>query len=533
MFWMAKLREKFILTISACLLFTQVSDGRHIVVLRDDIGKEGLNKFVADVRQADEDPSLPDVNCTIHDVVDTLCNAVVVTASKKALRKINKMREVSFIERDKLVKGASRDHSSWALDRLDQQWLPLDRRYQPTGTGAGVDVYVVDSGINYSHEEFQGRAFFTGFDRVPGENKSRNGLDCHGHGTHVASLIGGRKYGVAKNVTLYSARMINCYRQGYVSDLFNALSSVARRIIYNSRPAVINLSLITGRSRYIDGAMETLYKWGIPVVAGAGNGGKDACNYSPANSKYILTVAGSSSDDTPYLTRSGTNFGRCVDIFAPGDNVLGASLRCNRCSKTSSGTSMATAIVSGVLALYLEREPSLTVQELFNKVLSDSTNGVIDMSVDRVPGQLKNQTKNKLVNVAARCGGERTADQQGLLWSPNFRRNYPDNLNCTWRIMAQPGEVIKLTIEVLDLLGNDTLVILDGNSTDLTSSIVLAKLTGKAFVQNDTLQSHSHSVTVVLNTDGNYSGKGFQLKYRKLTINNSLPSSSSVMNADE
>ena len=267
--------------------------------------------------------------------------------------------------------------------------------------------------------------------------------------------------------------MINCYRQGYVSDLFNALGLVARRIIHNRRPAVINLSLITGRSRYIDGAMETLYKWGIPVVAGAGNGGNDACNYSPANSKYVLTVAGSSSDDTPYLTRSGTNFGRCVDIFAPGENVLGASLRCNHCSKTSFGSSMATAIVSGVLALYLEREPSLTVQQLFDKILSDSTNGVIDMTVGGVPGQLKNQT-TKLINVGARCGGERVVHQQGLLWSPNFPNHYPDNLTCTWRIIGQPDEIIKLTIEELDLLENDTLVIFDGNSTELKSSVVLA-----------------------------------------------------------
>lgn len=516
----------FLVTISACLIIVQVAKGRHIIVLRDDIGKEGLNTFVANIRQADEDSSLPDVNCTIHNVVDTLCNSVIVTASKGALRKINKMREVSFIERDKRVRVVSRDHLSWALDRLDQRSLPLDQHYQPIGTGTGVDVYVVDSGINYFHEEFKGRAFYTGFDRVPGENKSRNGWDCHGHGTHVASLIGGSNFGVAKNVTLYSARMINCYRQGYVSDLFNALGVVARRIILNKRPAVINLSLLTARSRYIDGAVETLYKWGIPVVAGAGNGGNDACKYSPSNSKYVLTVAGSSTDDTPYLTRGGTNLGGCVDIFAPAENVLGASLRCNHCSKTSSGTSMATAIVSGVLALYLEKEPSLTVQELFDKVLNDSSNGLINMSVAGVPVQFKNQP-TKLVNVESRCGGDRVDDQQGLIWSPNFPRHYPDNLHCTWRIIGRPDEIIEMTIEELDLVENDTLVIYDGNSTNLTSSIVLTELTGEVVTKN-TFHSQGHSVTVVLSTDGNYGSKGFWLKYSKhLTSNSSMPDSSS------
>ena len=115
-------------------------------------------------------------------------------------------------------------------------------------------------------------------------------------------------------MTLFSARIINCYKQGYVSDLIGALGLVAQRIYYNRRPSVINLSLIGDRSRYIDGAMAALYRWGILVVVGASNGGNDACNYSLSNSRYIITVAGSSPDDTPFLTRSGTNLGRCVDI---------------------------------------------------------------------------------------------------------------------------------------------------------------------------------------------------------------------------
>ena len=192
--------------------------------------------------------------------------------------------------------------------------------------------------------------------------------------------------------------MINCYRLGYISDLISALRVVAQRIIQSKRPALINLSLLSGHSRYIDGAMVTLYSWGIPIVVGAGNR-SDACNYSPANSKYVLTVAGSSVGDTPYWN---TNLGKCVDIFAPAVNVLGASVHCNHCTNTS---------------------------------------------------------------------------------TPNYPRHHLNNLHCTWRIIAPPGKIIRITIEELNLAQNDTVIIYDGNSTDLTSSIVLAELTGKTIVE--------------------------------------------------
>lgn len=136
----------------------------------------------------------------------------------------------------------------------------------------------------------------------------------------------------------------------------------------------------------------------------------------------------------------------------------------------------------------------------------------------------------KLVNVARRCGGDRVDDQQGLLWSPNYPRHYPNDLQCMWRIIAQPGEIIRVTVEELDLVQNDTLIIVDGNFTNFTSSIVLAELTGK-IVEKKTLQSHSHLVTILLSTDGNYRGKGFWLKYRKHLISNSsttIPPSSDM-----
>ena len=418
------------------------------------------------------------------------------------------MKEVSFIEEDKTVEGAMTPYLSWALDRLDQEFLPFDQHYQPTASGVGVDVYVVDSGINYAHEEFEGRAFYGGYDGVA----SSNGSDCHGHGTHIASLIGGKTFGVAKQVKLYSIRILDCNNLGLSSDLVSALDLIAKRIIQTKNPSVVNLSLRGLPSDFIDNATRAMYELGVPLVVSAGNGKDDACDYSPARSQSVLTVAATTADDSPYLRRPGTNFGKCVDIFAPGDYVLGASFKCNNCCRPWSGTSMATGLVSGVLALYLEKQPFLTAQQLYNKVLSDAINGTVKMTVDGVPVQFRNQTTTKLVKVMGGCGGDFVYKSVGHLYSPNFPLNYPSKLLCTWRIIARAGEEVKVVIEKINLAQNDTLTIIDGNSPLMT---VLAKLTGKSG-RRKKFRSKSHLMMVILVTnDGGMDGQGFKLKYTK------------------
>lgn len=416
------------------------------------------------------------------------------------------MKEVSFIEEDKIVEGAMSPHLSWALDRLDQQFLPFDQRYQPTGTGAGVDVYVMDSGINYSHEEFEGRALYGGYDEVVSEETSRNGSDCHGHGTHIASLIGGKTFGVAKKVKLYSIRVLNCYNQGLSGDLVSGLDLIAKRVIQTKNPSVINLSIITFSYKPLDMAIKSMYDLGVPMIVAAGNGKVDACRYLPASSPLVLTVAATTADDSPYLRKPGTNFGKCVDIFAPGHYVLGASHKCDNCCKALSGTSMATGLVSGIIALYLEKQPFLTAQQLYDKVLSDATDGAVNLAVNGVPVEFRNQTITKLVNVQGGCGGDFVYESRGHLSSPNFPLNYPEKLFCMWRIIARPGEEVKVIIEKINLAQKDTLTIIDGNSSTV--------LTGDNGLRRK-FRSRSHIMTIILVTDDSENSEGFQLKYTK------------------
>ena len=418
------------------------------------------------------------------------------------------MKEVSFIEEDKMVEGAMSPYLSWALDRLDQQFLPFDHQYQPTTTGAGVDVYVVDSGIDYAHSEFEGRATFGGFDKA-GDETSRNGSDCHGHGTHIASLIGGRTFGVAKKVKLYSIRVLNCYNLGSSSDLVDALNVIAQRIVQTKNPSVINLALSGLHSRLLDKAIKALYDMGVPMVVAAGNGKSDACDYSPASSELVLTVAATTADDSPYFNAigPGTNFGKCVDVFAPGHYVLGASLECNSCCKPLSGTSAATGLVTGAVALYLEKQPSLTAQQIYNKLVGDATNGIVKLEVNGAPVKLLNETVTKLVKVEGGCGGDFVYESQGHLSSPNFPSNYSDNLSCVWRIIARAGEEVRVVIEKMSLAQNDTLTIIDGNS--LSSPNLLTDSNKKRF------RSKSPTMTIIFASNAHMNEKGFKLKYTK------------------
>jgi hypothetical protein len=308
------------------------------------------------------------------------------------------LEDVDSVEEDMEIVGTSLPDWAWHIDRIDQTRPPLDHTYQASFTGQGVDIYIIDSGIHYSHKIFGGRAHFGGFDPTGGK-----GEDCNGHGTHVAGLAGGNITGPAVGAHLYSIKVLKCIGSrttGNLCHLVDALDYTIKKIKSNGRPSVISLSLIVkdGVSKSLDAAIERAYKEGITIVTAAGNFFQDACKFSPGSSDYTITVGGTRKyGDRLYRN---TNYGKCVDIFAPGDSILSAAHNSDLRLTSKSGTSMATPIVSGVVAMLLEEDPSLTPEQVKEELIKRSTKDVLDFGV--LPESMKKLTPNRLVYTPAK-----------------------------------------------------------------------------------------------------------------------------------
>lgn len=296
----------------------------------------------------------------LHHTYQHVVKGFAATLPPRAVEALRNDPRIEYVEPNRIVTGATtQTGATWGLDRVDQRDRPLYGNYDYIRTGFGVTAYVIDSGIETSHPEFGGRAF-TGPDYV-GDGR----LYCHGHGTHVAGIIGSNSYGVAKAVQLVSLRILDCNIEGTAGNLIAALEWVRANA---RKPAVVNLSLVDFANYTIDVAVRSVINAGITVVAAAGNDTADACNYSPARVPEAITVAASNASDQP---RSNSNQGSCVDLFAPGDGIM--SLWPGGRAETMGGTSTAAPHVTGAVALYLHGSPDASASSVQSFLLGNAT----------------------------------------------------------------------------------------------------------------------------------------------------------------
>ncbi len=336
--------------------------GRYIVVLKQNAARLSV--------EAGSKARVPDVargmaaghGAKLLRSYENALRGFVVDADDRALAKLIADPRVAYVEEDGYVRiNATQSGATWGLDRVDQRNLPLSGTYTYDTTAAGVHAYIIDTGMLVTHSEYTGRVG-NGFDAVGGGTN-----DCNGHGTHVAGTVGGSTYGVAKGVTLHPVRVLDCGGSGTWAGVIAGIDWVAANRVL---PAVANMSLGGGANASVDAAVANLSNAGVTVAVAAGNDASDACSFSPARAPSAITVGSTTSTDA---ASSFTNWGTCLDIFAPGSSITSAWHTSTTATNTISGTSMASPHVAGAAALYLASNPSASPATVRNAIVSNAT----------------------------------------------------------------------------------------------------------------------------------------------------------------
>ncbi len=341
---------------------------RYIVVFHD-TGAHSLRASPIEVRSVSESLAARH-DASVRRVYSHALRAFSASMTEAEALRMSEDPRVRYIEQERIISlhGTQPNPPSWGLDRVDQRYQPLDNSYSYEYTGAGVHAYVLDTGVRSTHVEFSGR-MGTGFDAI-GDGGGTE--DCHGHGTHVAGSLGGTTYGVAKDVTIHPVRVIDCSGEGTLEQLLAGIDWVT---VNHVTPAVANMSLGAEATQAVDDAVSASSAAGVIYVVSAGNESWDACFKSPARTPELLTVGATDYFDSMAWF---SNYGTCVDLFAPGDEILSAWNTSDTDSYNTSGTSMASPHVAGAVALYLEAHPTATQALVNEEIIARSTRNLIE-----------------------------------------------------------------------------------------------------------------------------------------------------------